>query len=319
MGEIGRFRYVDIREVWPDEARSFTPWLRDNSDVLGDLLGMELEFTSEYSVGNFSLDLFGHEVGTGKRVIVENQLARSDHTHLGQLLTYAGGTDPSHVVWIAKEIRDEHRAALEWLNHRSDSNTLFFGLELKAIRISNSPPAPLLELVAEPNQWTKGTLTAVREAEVSPKALEYQAFWEKTLEVLKAEVNGLESLNAALPQSWLATSVGFSGISLALVFSRTTLRIDLYLGASDGDLNLARFEALVEKRDFVFGESALEFEFEELPGRKAKRIAVYSPFENASVSNSEEHEVYQKWFVETYSEFRKLVKSKSFVDVISRV
>jgi hypothetical protein len=319
MGEIGRLRYVDLREVWPDEARSFTPWLRDNADVLGDLLGMELEFTAEHSVGKFSLDLFGHEVGTGQRVIVENQLAKSDHTHLGQLLTYAGGTDPSHVVWIAKEIRDEHRAALEWLNHRTDSNTMFFGLELKAIRIGDSPAAPILDLVVEPNQWAKGTLKAIKETELSTKARGYQAFWSELLELLKGEIRELESKNAALPQSWLDTSVGFTGINLNLVFPKNALRVELYLGSSDTDLNLARFEALSENRDLIFGSSNLNFEFEELPGKKAKRIAVYAPFENASVSNSEEHEAYKKWFLEVYGEFRGLVTGKSFVDLISNV
>lgn len=319
MSEIGRIRYVDLKEVWPDEARSFTPWLRDNSDVIGDLLGMELEFTAEHAVGKFSLDLFGHEVGTGQRVIVENQLAKSDHTHLGQLLTYAGGTEPSHVVWIAKEIREEHRAALEWLNHRTDSSTMFFGLELKAIRIGDSPAAPILDLVVEPNQWAKGALTAVKETEYSPKALEYKAFWADLLELLKAEIRELESINVTFPQAWLQTSVGFSGINLNLVFPKNTLRVELYLGSSDADLNLARFEALLENRDLVFGRSNLNFEFEELPGKKSKRIAVYGPFEDASVSNSMEHDDYKKWFLEVYLEFRKLVTGENFRKLMSNI
>lgn len=319
MKEIGRVKYVDLREVWPDEARSFTPWLRDNSDVLGDLLGMELEFSSEHSVGKFSLDLLGHEVGSGLRVIVENQLGRSDHSHLGQLLTYAGGTEPSHVVWIAKEIRDEHRAALEWLNHRTDSSSLFFGLEIKAIRIGDSPPAPMLELVVEPNAWAKGALTAVKDADVSPKAKEYQAFWAELLELLKLEVRELESINRSLPQAWMPTSIGFSGINLNLVFPKNTLRVELYLSSTDAELNMSRFEAISENRDLIFGSSTLQFEFEELPGKKSKRIAVYAPFKDASVSKNEEHEDYKKWFVEVYAEFRSLVTGQTFQSTISNV
>jgi hypothetical protein len=139
------------------------------------------------------------------------------------------------------------------------------------------------------------------------------------LELLKAEIRELESINVTFPQAWLQTSVGFSGINLNLVFPKNTLRVELYLGSSDADLNLARFEALSENRDLIFGSSNLNFEFEELPGKKAKRIAVYAPFENASVSNSEEHEAYKKWFLEVYGEFRGFVTSRTFEQLVSNL
>jgi len=318
LKDIGRIKYVDLREVWADEARSFTPWLRDNSDVLGEILGMELEFTSEHSVGKFSLDLIGHEVSSGNRMIVENQLEKSDHSHLGQLLTYAGGTDPSHIVWIAKELRDEHRAALDWLNHRTDSDTLFFGVEIKAIQIGDSLPAPILDLVVEPNSWSKGVLSAVKEVEVSQRSRDYQIFWAGLLAELKREVKELESLNSALPQQWLATSIGFTGINLNLVFPKKAVRVEIYLGSPDADLNYARFEAIYENREAIFGHSSLKFEFEELPGKKSKRIAVYGPFDEADINKTEQHEAYKRWFIEVYKEFRELAKARDFMDSISR-
>ena len=80
---------------------------------------------AEHPVGDFSLDLIGMDRASGGRVIVENQLEISDHRHLGQILTYAGGTDPTHVVWLATGFRPEHRAALEWLNERTDERSRF--------------------------------------------------------------------------------------------------------------------------------------------------------------------------------------------------
>lgn len=98
---LQRLTLVPVREVWPHEAHDFTPWLLMNVDVLSDLLGMELALTvAEHPVGGFSLDLLGRDESTGQTVIVENQLETSDHTHLGQILTYAAGTDPSTIVWI---------------------------------------------------------------------------------------------------------------------------------------------------------------------------------------------------------------------------
>src|SRR4051812_44022072 len=113
---LGRLIPVSPREVWPHEALSFTPWLLNNVDVLSDLLGMELSLdVAEHPVGDFSLDLMGRDVTTGKVVIVENQLEGSDHGHLGQILTYAAGTDPTTIVWVAASFRPEHRAAIDWL------------------------------------------------------------------------------------------------------------------------------------------------------------------------------------------------------------
>lgn len=160
--KIGRLQRVPLREVWPHEAHSLTPWLLRNADALGEVLGMNLELhTAEHAVGGFSLDLIGVDTVTGETVIVENQLEVSDHTHLGQVLTYAGGTDATNIVWLAPRFRDEHRAALEWLNNRTDASTRFFAVQLDAVRIGHSAPAPLLELVVRPNDWEKAIKAAV--------------------------------------------------------------------------------------------------------------------------------------------------------------
>lgn len=153
---LGRLTSVPARQIWPDEARHFTPWLLDNAEVLAEVLGFPIELKyAEHPVGTFRLDLIGHVAGTEEVVIVENQLEVSDHTHLGQILTYAGGTDPTNIVWVAPRFTEEHRAALDWLNARTDQHTRFFAVEVKLVSIGDSVPAPLLSLVVKPNDWEK--------------------------------------------------------------------------------------------------------------------------------------------------------------------
>jgi hypothetical protein len=147
---------VEPRAVWPSEAADFTPWLLRSPKALPDAVGMDLDLTAaEHPVGGFSLDLIGVDKATGETVIVENQLAGSDHTHLGQILTYAGGTDPVNILWLATSFREEHRAALEWLNKRTDEQTRFFAVEVGLVRIGTSAPAPLFTVVVKPNDWGK--------------------------------------------------------------------------------------------------------------------------------------------------------------------
>lgn len=149
--ELGRIEEVDIRSVWPDEAKDFTPWLAKNLDLLGSKLGLELELTgTEVAVGSYSLDVLAKEAGD-VCVSIENQLEQTDHRHLGQLLTYAAGHDAKYVVWVARSFKDEHRAAIDWLNQLAPEKAQFYGVEIHAIKIGDSPPAPYFRVVASPD------------------------------------------------------------------------------------------------------------------------------------------------------------------------
>ena len=124
--ELGTIQQVDLREMWPHEAIDFTPWLADNVSSLGEALGMELEVRGqEERVGNYFLDMLADDLGSNRTVIIENQLEPTDHDHLGKLLTYASGYDAGVVVWLAREFREEHRQALDWLNQRKGEDTHF--------------------------------------------------------------------------------------------------------------------------------------------------------------------------------------------------
>ena len=116
--DLATIQKVNLREVWPNEAteeKGFTPWLAENIGRLGDALGMRLEVEArEAPVGSFSLDILARDQDN-RQVVIENQLEATDHTHLGQLLTYAAGFDANVIVWIAKNFRDEHRDALDLL------------------------------------------------------------------------------------------------------------------------------------------------------------------------------------------------------------
>ncbi len=169
---LGSLTPVDLRTIWPDEARDFTPWLAAHLDRLGDALdvgGLTL-VEQEMSVGAFSLDILA-ESGTGARIAIENQLASSDHTHLGQCLTYAAGIGASAVVWITPQLREEHRAALDWLNEHTDASVHFFGVEVSAVRIGDSNPAPVFTVVCRPNDW-QATAKAIVKAPEHTKTLD---------------------------------------------------------------------------------------------------------------------------------------------------
>ncbi len=153
-GPKGRIDQVDIREIWADEAADFTPWLCQNLDLLGKELRLNLELVEkEKAIGWFYLDILARDVDNGTLVAIENQLEWSDHSHLGQLLTYVAGCNAGAAVWVSPWIRPEHRQAINRLNQVSDGKIQFYGVEIRAIKIGDSPPAPDFRPVAVPDCW----------------------------------------------------------------------------------------------------------------------------------------------------------------------
>ncbi|MYB22073.1 MAG: hypothetical protein F4188_01675 [Chloroflexi bacterium] len=165
--KMGQLQEVDLREIWGDESRDFTPWLAENLDHLGEALGLDLRLVeSEAGVGSFAVDILA-EADDSAVVVIENQLERTDHSHLGQLLTYAAGRDALTLIWITPDFRDEHRAALDWLNRWTTEEIEAYGVEVRAVRIGDSLPAPEFRAVAFPNNWSRRARSQVAGSQMS--------------------------------------------------------------------------------------------------------------------------------------------------------
>ena len=215
MADLARIEKVDLRTIWEHEAQDFTPWLAENLSQLGQELGMDLELQErEAPVGRYSLDLLAHDLGSNRPVIIENQLEGTNHDHLGKLLTYTSGYNANVVVWIAREFRDEHRQALDWLNQRTDENTEFFGVVVELWRIDNSRPAVKFNPVSTPNEWRKGNVNPIPSGNpnLSERRERYQIFFQGLIDTLR-EDHKFTGARKGRPQNWYNFASGNSGIS----------------------------------------------------------------------------------------------------------
>ena len=148
---------VGVRSKWKDEAYDFTPWLAKNLDLLGDELGFRLELVKEEEpVGPFSLDILAKDAETGMKVAIENQLEETDHTHLGQLLTYASGCGVGIAIWVAPEFVFEHAQALDRLNKWTGDGIRFYGVKVEVIKNNaQSSIDAKFHKVVYPGGWNK--------------------------------------------------------------------------------------------------------------------------------------------------------------------
>jgi hypothetical protein len=157
--DVGRLERVSLRTIWSDEARDFTPWLAtgDALALLKEVIGFDLELIGkEVAVGPYSADILAKSaIDESHKVIIENQLGKTDHDHLGKMITYAAGLGARTLIWVSDRFCDEHREALDWLNHNTSERLDFYGLEIRAFRIDNSRPAPQFSVISSPNIQAK--------------------------------------------------------------------------------------------------------------------------------------------------------------------
>ena len=266
---FGSILEVDIREGWESEAGSFTPWLADHIDLLEGTLDIEIDTQSietEVNVGGYRADIRCRDAADDTVVLIENQLEKTDHRHLGQLLMYAAGLDAFKLVWIAKTFSDEHSAALDWLNRVTPSEYAFFGLEIKLWRIDESRHAPRLEIVSKPNDWERSPSIS---QELTPTKRAYLSYWQRFKEHLH-DTNSSIHPQKPQPQNWMFFAAGRAGFafqgSVKMNGSEVSVNIPIeYFGAFEAkkteyeeklrvDLTISRgkkgYSRLITSREF---------------------------------------------------------------------
>ncbi len=279
--------------------------------MLGDTVGLDLECEAvEKDVGPFRADILCRETGSNSLVLIENQVERTDHTHLGQLLTYAAGLNTVTIVWIAKRFTDEHRAALDWLNEITGDEISFFGLEIELWRIGDSPIAPKFNVVSKPNEWTKrpSRTTAVEDKVNSSPTRQLQLeYWQHFRDFV------LENSSVMRPQKpspchWMNFSLGSSKAFPSALLNTQSGLISVCLQINKGDDRLAIFNLLMQEKDIVEAEIGSELVWEEKPEKKSSHIilrnAEFDPKDKTCWPNA------HQWMLETLEKFRAVFGSK---------
>lgn len=266
---IGKLQRVPLREVWKHEALDFTKWLQDNIDVLSEVIDLNLSNPeSEQSAGAFSVDLVAEDE-SGNPVIIENQLGKSDHDHLGKILTYLVAMAAKTAIWIVADPRPEHVSTITWLNESSSAN--FYLLKLEAIRIGTSEPAPLLTVIVGPSEEGKGV--GKTKQEIAERYTIREHFWEQLL-VLAKQKTKLHANISPTQHNWLGTSSGKQGLGFNYALRKNEAQVELYIdrGKERDKENKAIFDDLFKHKEEIekaFGE---HLEWERLEGKRACRI-----------------------------------------------
>lgn len=272
---IGKIARVPLREVWRHEAHDFSDWLQQNLDVLNDALGTQLTTAErEQAAGNFSVDLVAEDA-SGSAVIIENQLERSDHDHLGKLITYLTAYEAKTAIWIVAEPRPEHTRAIAWLNETTSA--AFYLVKAEAIKIHDSPPAPLFTVIVGPSAEARVVGEAKRD--LASRHHERFDFWTRFLDFAKTRSKLHANISPSY-QTWIGAGAGRAGLVFNYVANQHDARAELYIdrGRDSDEINGRIFDELATHKSEIEALFGGELEWQRLEGRRACRITSTIPF-----------------------------------------
>lgn len=299
--ELGQLKKIEARQLWKNEARNFTPWLADNIDELGNAVGIDLEIeNTEVSVGPYSADILAKDTGADRYVVIENQIEKTNHDHLGKSITYASALNASTVIWIATDFTEEHKKALDWLNDCTTDDVSFYGVQVEIWKIDDNREAVRFNVICKPNETFRAVRTNTK-SELSDTKKFQQGFWSRLREKL-FKSKKFPSLQSPRPQNWYDISLGKSGIHLQDFYNTSDkfVGIRVYIcGKIVNDM----LPYLTSKKEEIETAIGQKLQWDPTPKKKDRVIALNYPIDP---SKEEEEEKALDWLVEYTIKFREV-------------
>lgn len=302
--KLGTLKDVSIESVWPGEATDFTPWLahEENITKLSDAIGIELEVQqTEVAVGPYFADILARETGTGDPVVIENQFGKTDHDHLGKLITYAAVLEASAVVWIASKFTEQHRRAVDWLNENGSGHVSYFGVRVEVLQIDDSRPAVRFNVVARPDPAAIEARAAASAGELSGTR-KLQLDWWTAFSQALIESRVAPTVRAPRGQYWYDVPLGRSGMHLSNIASISDNRIGVRVYLTQrlgGDAALAQ---LLQQKQEIEKEIGQTLQWNPNPDNRDKIIVIYR---EADLSRKDKWPEYLEWMVDMTRRFRE--------------
>ncbi len=257
--DFGILKTIEPRRKWTNEAKDFTPWLASNIGELNKALGLELEVENiEVAAGPYSADILAKDTGTGKYVIIENQLEKTNHDHLGKAITYASVLDASTIIWIAIEFTEEHKKSLDWLNDHTNEEISFYGVQLELWQIDDSKAALKFNIISKPNLAIRQAARSKAIEDLSENKKFQYKYWNKLREKL-AKTKKIPSLQTPRPQYWFDVSLGRSNIFLSNTCNteENTVSVRVYIGNKIADTMLPYLKSRKDEIESSLGEKLI--------------------------------------------------------------
>lgn len=303
MTKFGEIEKVDVRSAWAHEQHEFTPWLAEDENIsrLSEAIGVDLEVEGiEVAVGPYSADILAKDIGSQRYVVIENQFGKTNHDHLGKLITYASFLDAGTVIWIAEHFTEEHHKAIDWINDHTIEDVAFYAVAIELWRIDNSRPAVRFSVLSRPNELVKQAAATKAMAELSDVRRLQLEFWTAFRDKL-LERGVVKTAQTPRPQNWFVVAIGRSGVHISAIANTHEGRIGvmLYMSHKLADWLLPALEQEREQIEAEIGECLM---WNPNPDKRDKIIALHH---QANLADRASWPAYIEWMVDRVERLRK--------------
>ena len=317
-------KVIPLRKMFPKEDKDFTPWLckEDNLANLSEKIGIDLEFeTREKKVGPYFLDILCKNIKDKSSVAIENQIEKTDHAHLGQILTYGVGLDVATMIWIAEDFTDLHRKAIKWLNKNTPEEFSFFAVKAEAKRIDSLNPVfefVDFSIVCKPDghriKKNRGKQKKSK-GDLSPLEVLRKRYWqglEKHME------NAGSKLTGQTPSHWQSQcfNIGRNGaaIFVKLYVGKNKIRFEIDL--NERKTAKAFFHLLQKDKKAIEKEIGFELDWQELPRQVHSSIGLNIEGQNIKDEKkwAKQHEVIRLGVESFHNAFAERIRNINLSD-----
>jgi len=304
---IGKLKKIALREVWKNEAKNFSSWLFDNIQILGEELDINLTpIEKEKKAGSFSVDIVAEDE-SGQKVVIENQLEKTDHDHLGKIITYLSNIGAKTAIWISSNPKQEHERAIDWLNEFGPG-VAFYLIKVEAYKIGNSEPAPKFSIIAGPSEESE--IIGEEKKEYAKRHILRKEFWTQLLSKAKQKINLHANVTPNI-YSWVGAGAGKAGISYNYVITNKYAGCEIYLDKGKEyekpNINKIRFDKLYKHKKQIEKLFRGKLNWGRLDNARASRISYR--FKEGSLNNKETWDKTQDKMIEIMVRLEKAFRN----------
>jgi hypothetical protein len=305
MKQLGGLKILSLKEIWDHEALDFTPWLakEENLSLLSDAVGLDLQFEKrEVPVGPYSADILARDA-SGIYVVIETQFKKTDHDHLGKLLTYGATLGASVLIWVAETFTDEHRKAIQWLNDRTTDDLSIYAVQPELLQIDNSNPAIRFNVISRPNEVVRAA--AIAKGDLSEAQKTQLEFWTLFRDRL-LEKKIVTSAQTPRPQYWFNIALGRSNMNLSCTLNTEThtLGVRVYMR---GEIADAALQQLAVHREKIEQEIGAKLQWNPFPEKQDKIITL---LRDIDLEDRTKWTEYCDWLVDMTDRFLRAFKPR---------
>ena len=229
----------------------------------------------------------------------------TNHDHLGKIITYASGHDAKTIIWVVKDVREEHRRAVDWLNEHTDDEINIFLCRIELWKIDDSKLAPKFQIVSSPNNWTK-TIKRSSNDEMSATKMLQLNYWTQLSEMIDNDGDYNAVFNSRKPkgQHWYNLAIGSSLAHISLTINTRENDIKTQIWIRD---NKDLYDYLYSQKEEIEEQLGFPLRWERLDNKKASYTNI---IKSINLNNEDNWDEAIKWHLDMAVNFYNVFSDK---------